>query len=324
MRKPNLFIVGAPRCGTTAMNEYLKAHPDIYIPNRKDIHYFDTDNEHATTRSEPQYLELFSGATQESYLGEASVWYLYSAIAAQKIKAISPKARIVIMLRNPMEMLHSLHARLMFHRNEDVASFERAFDLSETRRRGEQVPPSCSLSPRCLVYEDVGRFSPQVQRYLDVFGPERVHVVIYEDFQADTAREYRRLLEFLGIDPSVTTDFKVINPHVDVRLRALQALSDGEGPWVHRLVPKNGKLAKLIWKLNRRPGTRTPLGLAATERMKRALVHDVRSLGTLLGRDLEQFWFGTNPSGSDLGEVGYPDASPPRIKPRQAHEAQIA
>jgi len=100
--KPNFFIVGAPKCGTTSMTEYLKQHPDIFIPEEKEPHYFGSDLEYPRiTKTEAQYLRLFSEAQDERRLGEASVWYLFSQRAAQEIYEFNPLSRIIIMLRTP-------------------------------------------------------------------------------------------------------------------------------------------------------------------------------------------------------------------------------
>src|SRR5882672_1680365 len=112
MRKPDCFIVGAPRCGTTAMYTYLGQHPEIFMSARKEPHFFGTDlSSPALVRDEQQYLSLFAKAQNEKRAGEASVFYLYSQRAAREIHAFCPSARIIIMLRNPVEMMYSLHSR---------------------------------------------------------------------------------------------------------------------------------------------------------------------------------------------------------------------
>ncbi|NLF38083.1 sulfotransferase, partial [bacterium] len=105
MRLPDFFIVGAPKSGTTALHAYLGRHPSIFVPARKEPHFFGSDIvSPAFVRDRDAYLSLFAGATTEARVGEASIWYLYSKRAAREIKEFNPDARIIIMLRNPVDM----------------------------------------------------------------------------------------------------------------------------------------------------------------------------------------------------------------------------
>src|SRR6266446_2704827 len=109
--KPNFFIVGAPRCGTTALYSYLRQHPDVFLPEYKEPHYFNTDmNSGGAIRKEKDYLAQFSGAQNQPRIGEASVYYLSSVAAPEQIKSFCPTAKIIIMLRNPVDTVDALHA----------------------------------------------------------------------------------------------------------------------------------------------------------------------------------------------------------------------
>ncbi|MFQ5570582.1 MAG: sulfotransferase, partial [Rhodothermales bacterium] len=120
MCRPDFFIVGAPKCGTTAMFRYLQEHPEIYLP-KKEFHHFGSDlrppNYQGRNRDRAVYLSLFAGVTTEKRIGEASVWYLYSKKAAREIKAFAPEADVIIMLRNPVEMMYSLYSLFLWVRD---------------------------------------------------------------------------------------------------------------------------------------------------------------------------------------------------------------
>lgn len=108
--RPDVFIVGAPKCGTSAMHQYLAAHPDIYMA-KKEMHTFGGDLRFGPQfyrRNLHEYLAEFAARQGQRRAGEASVWYLFSTQAAAEIHAFNPEARIIIMLREPAEMLHSL------------------------------------------------------------------------------------------------------------------------------------------------------------------------------------------------------------------------
>ena len=106
MRKPDFFIVGAPKCGTTSMHRYMSQHPDIFMAQGKEPIYFGSDLKHDWKVSQEQYFDLFRDADREQRIGEKSVWYMHSETAAAEIKAFDANADIIIMLRNPVDMMH--------------------------------------------------------------------------------------------------------------------------------------------------------------------------------------------------------------------------
>ena len=174
MNKPNFFIVGAAKAGTTSMHEYLCAHPDIFMPSGADLrltrnalkepYFFGSDldiAEYWSIRDREQYLSLFVDAGNAKRIGEASVWYLPSTEAASEIKQFNPNAKIIIMLRNPVDMVYSLHGQFLRSGNEDIVDFEEALNVQEDRRNGRRIPTSAHF-PGGLQYTSIATFSPQV------------------------------------------------------------------------------------------------------------------------------------------------------------------
>lgn len=228
--KPNFFIVGAPKCGTTAMYEYLKAHPDIYMPERKEPHFFGADllftERHNVIREPDRYLALYANWQGERAVGDPSVWYLYSQKAACEIKDFAPDAAIIIMLRNPVDMIYSVYHQSRYDGNEDLPTFEEALGAEHARKQGEQIPKT-ALFPQGLYYSEIALFSQQVQRYLDVFGKAQVHIILFDDFTRNTAQVYRDTLNFLGVDPDFAIDFNIINSNKQVRSATARNLARG-------------------------------------------------------------------------------------------------
>ena len=148
MTKPNFFIIGAPKCGTTALSEYLKDHPQIYFSDPKEPHYFTFDFEqYRLTKTLEEYLELFAAATpQHQAVGEGSVFYLYSSVALEKIREFDPQAKIIVMLRNPIDMIYSFHSQLLFSADESETSFEQAWRTTGYTTAGKKYPQSMSRS----------------------------------------------------------------------------------------------------------------------------------------------------------------------------------
>ena len=126
--RPNFFIVGAPKCGTTALHAYLDAHPEIFMSHYKEPRFFGSDLRQRRRPTKSQYFSCFARARNEKRVGEASVLYLYSKCAAAEIKEFCPEARIIIMLRDPVEMLHSKHSQSIFSGNEVINDFEEALE----------------------------------------------------------------------------------------------------------------------------------------------------------------------------------------------------
>lgn len=289
MTRPNFFIVGAPRCGTTALYEYLQQHPDVFMPYRKEPHFFGDD---LPQRPPPLdldgYLRLFAGGAGHRGVGEATVWYLYSASAAEQIRAFNPEARIIIMLRRPVEMMYSLHGLLLFTGWEDIDDFEAAVAAEPERRAGRRLPRG-TWWPTALQYTWLADYAPHVERYLDLFGPSQVRVIVHDDLRADPAGVIRAVYEFLDLDAEFTPTMDVVNPARTARSRWLQRrLYDPRfGKLLSRLPPR---LFHLVWRalirLNIRYHARPPLDRSIDASLTERLEPAVRRLEALLEREL--------------------------------------
>ena len=297
-RRPDFFIVGAPKCGTSAMAHYLAAHPDIYMP-RKEMHAFGMDlcfGDQFYRRDLNAYLAEFGACQGRRRAGEASVWYLFSSDAAAEIKAFNPDSRIVIMLRDPVEMIYSLYYQFRFDGNEPLPGFEDALAAEQNRRAGRRLGRQTYFA-QGLFYRETARYTNQVQRYFDVFGREQVQVIIYDDFHANTGAVYARTLEFLDVAPNpVDIDFKVINGNKYARNSALQAVLNEPllrstaialRPWLPRAVfaglrNVEARVQRSATRFEKRP----PLAPELQARLKREFAPEVERLSELLGRDL--------------------------------------
>jgi hypothetical protein len=297
---PDFLIVGAPRCGTTFMYEYLDQHPQIYMSPIKEPQHFATDLDSGSyldslsfMRDRQTYMALFDGARADQLTGEASTWHLYSKDAARNIKAANPEARIIIMLRDPVEMLYSLHGRRHYGGSEDLADFGEALAAEEDRKHGRRISPK-ARNVTALFYRDVGRYHDQVKRYLDVFGRDRVQIIIFEDFRADPAAAYRQTLDFLGVDTGFEPDFNVVNASAARRSWRLQQLllsphviRAARIVFPRRVRPYVGR----IWdSINTRDEKRSPLDPRVAASLREELEPDVQRLGALIGRDLTAVW----------------------------------
>jgi hypothetical protein len=297
MRKPDFFIVGAPKCGTTAMYRWLKAHPEIFVPV-KEIHHFGKDLDHRRPPvSAERYAALFSPATSaHKALGDVGVWYLLSTDAADEIYQYAPQAKIIIMLRRPVEMLYSLHSQLLYSGEEDLVDFGAALEAEAERAEGHRIPHSTHRGleappSECLLYSRVGAFAAQVERYLSRF--EQVHVVLHDDIVNDPAEVFRGVLDFLEVDSSFKADFSVVNPNTTVKSQAMRRVIQGMwfGP-LREFAPAavrgvGRRMFERLQAMNTQTQARAPLDEAVRQRLKSALSADVDELRTLINRPLE-------------------------------------
>jgi hypothetical protein len=279
MRKPNFFIVGAPRCGTTSMYTYLRQHPEIYVSAHKEPHFFGSDLTPlpGAIREPELYGELFAGAGDRSRVGEASVWYLSSTKAASEIRSFAPDARILILLRAPHRMLESLHGLFLRTGNEDLPTLEKALAAEPERRLGHRIPPGAYL-PEALLYTDIARYAAQVERYLDAFGRENVHCIVFDDMVRDTAAVYRQALEFLGVDPGFEAELDPRRANERVRMMAIRQLARTPPEVRRRIQFKDMRLHE--------SAPRIPLPAELAARLRELFATDVARLGALLDRNL--------------------------------------
>ena len=302
-RVADFFVVGAPRCGTTALCRYLSKHPGICFSRPKETHYFARlSSDWTPERLGPEYLERHfpHRLPEHRLLGEGSVSYLYAPQILERLIQLNPEARMIVLLRNPLQMLPSHHLRMLYILAEDVEDFTTAWSLQEARMRGEHVPRTCP-DARLLYYRDIASFGTHVERLYRIRGRERSLVLLFDDFAVDPLRVYRQVLDFLGVDYDGRTDFASKLPSRRYRYRFLQRLLWSPPKPVRGMLER----ALLRAKQKKRPGRRSllkrlarwntidaspaPLQPEFRARLVEELRDDVRRLGTLLGRDLSHW-----------------------------------
>lgn len=287
MMRPNLFILGAPKCGTTAMAKWLSQHPEVFVSRVKEPHYF--SEEYRLTASLQAYEALFVEADPQRHRWacEASVWHLFSDTAVPNILRYSPDARFIVMVRNPVEMAPSMHEQQRFNGNELETDFAKALALNSSRLEGQRVRVRNGyLAPEHLAYLHSCALGWQVARLLERVPRQNVHVIVHDDMTKDVAREFSRVLDFLGL-AAVDVLFEKVNPAkrrksflLDWLVLRLAAMKGRLG-----ISGRLGLLRRLRrWNVEHRP--RAPIADSVLDAMATAYGDDATLLGATIGRDL--------------------------------------
>ena len=294
--RPTFVIAGAPKCGTTSLSEYLRSNPDVFVTTPKEPFYFTEDLPTLRkVRSEEAYLSLFERAPESARCrGEATALYLFSSEALPRIRRFEPESRIVVMLRNPVEMVRSLHSQLLYSFFEDEPDFARAWALQDERSAGRRLPRRCS-EPRVLQYGEIGMLGLQVERLLGLFPREQVHFIALDEFVAEPGRVYRRVLDFLGAGDDGRSDFPVFNPSGTHRFPALSSLKNrllASRPEADALMRRAARrlgaedLARRLLSKPLKPEGRAPLDAETLATLEAFFAEDSRRLAALVGPEL--------------------------------------
>jgi hypothetical protein len=200
---PNFFIVGAPRAGTTSLFAYLRDVRGVYMPRLKEPLYFASKSlpdrlfgiNVPVVRDKNEYLKLYENVKDEIAIGDASASYLWDKETPKLIHDTIPEARIIIILRDPVERAFSHYLMHLRDGSETILSF---FDALKDDYNNE-IKKGASSSHLYIGY---GLYSEQVKRYYEIFGKEQVKILIFEEFVRSTKDMVRSVLEFLGINDS--------------------------------------------------------------------------------------------------------------------------
>ena len=305
MRKPNFFMVGAPKCGTTAMARFLSQHPDIFFTEPKEVGYLCTDlirkadrfhgkKRGFRIRTKKQYEKLFKDWKDEKIGAEGSTLYLYSEEAPRNIHDLNPAAKILIMIREPADFCHALYYQLKGSGIETELTFEESLKAEEQRKKEHSRIPSTIAFPEHILYTEMASFSKHIKRYLDTFGRDQVKILLFEDFKKDNKKAYQEVLDFLGITKDFTPDFKPVNVRHTIRHRRVFSILHHPAVWkpIKTILPKRAyrTMKEGILKTFRKPLPHTPMKESTKKQLKKKFKPEVERLEKLLNRRLKAKW----------------------------------
>lgn len=290
MKKPDFFFIGAPKCGTTALANWLREHPRIFMTQSpKEPLFFDSDIPNVNRMSLEQYERLFQQANEVHLVaGEASTTYLRSKEAVRNILKYSPAARFLVAVRNPVEMAASVHAQLVYTQYEDITDFQKAWFAQEDRAQGRRLSANSKNDAARLMYADVCRLGEQVERLYRQVPRDRVMIVFMDDVKADPRQVYVDILAFLGVPDDGRSDFPAANVRKHVRLPVMSRMLAFAGR-TKRWLGLQGVHTRMLSKLhawNRVAVAPVSLDEQFRKELLACFENDIRLLGVLTGRDL--------------------------------------
>lgn len=275
------------------MINYLKIHPEVFVPEETGLYFFCEDfAAHRLVTTLEDYQRRFPEKGYRAY-GESAAIYIYSRPGLEKMRAFNPAAKLIIMLRRPLEMVHSFHAQLLYDLDEDEPDFQRAWQLQEARSKGNQLPARCRY-PRLLQYADIGKLGKYVQHVLQIFAREQVHFIFFEDFTTRTDQVYRETLAFLGLSSFSLPDYPAHNLSKRYTSKLISTLTRRPPP---RLVNADLTLKRALgierWgvlefldRLNVKEHQRDELPEAFRQQLLAEFHRDIQLTAELTGRDL--------------------------------------
>ena len=299
MPRPNFFLIGAPKCGTTAVAKALGRHPDIFMSDPKEPSYFlyTQDNPYGldpeTRVSRPEdYLALFAQGEGKKILGEASPLYIYAPHVADELAQFNPQSRIMAILRNPIERACSMY--LFWHQYDRRAQLT-PHDFREKFNRGmlSHVPVG-EARRQMEMLKSFGYYCKLLQPYYKVFSRDRVLVMAHEDLRRDGASFSQQVLTFLEVDSSVPLMITRENITLEPRNRELQywlnhAVSSRPRELLKRLVgfyPRTKALRDAFNRMNQKAAATAQF---LSDELHREMIEtyreDINRLSDLVGRD---------------------------------------
>jgi len=301
-RWPDFFIVGAPRSGTSWLYHALRDHPGAFLPDRKEPHHLSPDLDGGTAaeaawrvRDQHDYTALFQAARRDQRVGEASTGYLASLAAPARIADVSPEARIIVLVRDPVEQIASLHARRVAAGVEDL-DLRQALDAEPDRLFGRHWPRRPVFMPQAQ-YRDGACFIRHIERYAERIGRDAIWVGSLDDIAADAPGTYQSVLAHLDLAPRDSPELGRVNQNETVRARRIhRALHAARLDRTLQRVPSPlrplaGATLRGARRITRRAGPRPSMPADLRDRLREESRADVEALGAFLRRDLIALWW---------------------------------
>jgi hypothetical protein len=295
-RLPNFVVVGAPKCGTTSLYAYLRQHPDIFLPERKELHYFSypymsqftagPGDAHILTtlcKNESDYAAYYAPAGSQTAVGDISPSYFYysdlpGSDLCERMRSHLDSPRIILMIRDPVQKAFSQYVHLVRDTRETLSFNDALAAESERAAKGYSA---------MWRYAESSLFARRTRRLLDVFGRDRVKIVMFDEFTARPKQAVREIFAFLGVDPDVVVEVdSVYNRSGLPRSRLLASLVSLPNPvtkLARRILPLavTAPVRDLLQRAN--TGEKPKLDPRSRSFLEEYFANDMMELQSLLG-----------------------------------------
>ena len=288
-QRPNFLIVGAAKSGTTSLYAYLRQHPDIFMPEWKELSFFIGDPNTPLHKAKKLYYyrKVFAKAKNESAIGEASTSYLYDEAAAGNIKEKLGAIKIIIALRDPVSMSYSLYNHQLRREGETIESFEEALEKEDVRRTNSEFREKCYGWHANYYYYQRALYYHQVKRYVDTFGKDNIFIILFEELVAETLGVVQNTYRFLGVDDAYVPEIKIHNPAGAILKIPMFWKDSGLFLKTFQFVfSKNliKKIPHLLRNVGRKPPQ--PINPITAKKLRKRFYEDICQLEQLIGKDL--------------------------------------
>ena len=275
IKLPNFIILGAQKSGTTSLHHALDIHPEVFVSDPKEISFFNKDENY--NRGIEFYGSFFKKWNNEKVAGESTPSYLWDERVPPRIKKVLPKAKFIILLRNPVDRAYSAYW-YAFIGGDEVLSFEEALEAESSR--ASQEPDIRGFSS----YVDRGLYAAQIKRYYKQFSPDQFLILIAEEYKKNPQLTMIEVTKFLEISCDQTFLDAVMN--VKKNLSRVPRFKS-----IHRLVPffsRNLPLgAKVIRRLNLKCDKYPPMDPYTRMKLKEHFSKSNQELEELLKKKLD-------------------------------------
>jgi hypothetical protein len=289
MKLPQFLCIGVQKAGTTSLFRILQSHPGIFIPEEKELHFFDDDLEF--NKGVSHYHKYFQSASPGDLCGELTPNYIYHPQAPERIiKTLNCDIKLVLMLRNPADRAFS-HHKMRIGRGAENENFEDLIDkeIRELKKTEYRLPHH---------YIDRGFYAEQLKRYLQYFPFENIHIILFEeDFLERREQTIRQLLGFIGADPNYELPINIKStPSVGAKFKQADKILNTAHPinqLAKRIIPSKKLRADIKYfftKMNQKANA----DKAELEAIRPFLINeifrnDIIKLQELIKRDLSRW-----------------------------------
>ncbi|MCZ6859036.1 MAG: sulfotransferase domain-containing protein [Alphaproteobacteria bacterium] len=290
-RRIDFFLIGPPKCGTTTVHDVLRRHPDIFLPASKDKSYLvDAVPNYVTEDELSAYYTQYRG---EVLIGCSEANLICSASALRRLHRYNPNARLITVLRNPVERAYSAFWYWRSNLLEDCAAFEDALAREPERERGDYRAAN-------LCYRGQGRYAGHLEEVLALFPAENLFVALFEDLRSDPEAVLSELMSWLGVDPAKVNP-EAMRQHSNAanmpRSHIVQRVFARPPSWLrgayHAVLPARAKavlrarIIEPILMCNRTPFRYPPMAAETRAELTAYFTPHNERLAAMLGRNLE-------------------------------------